>query len=334
MVVQQPGHPRPRLSVLVIGYRMAAQLANTLYTFSTAYQRGVAAADYEVVVVENTSADNYDESQLAELPGQFRFFRRDEPGVSPVPAINFGLSQCRGDTVGLLIDGARMVSPGVIRCALEAAELYPRALTVTPGYQLGDKPQHLSALEGYDEARERELLNSVRWREDGYELFRISSISGANPNGYLQPIMECNCLFAPASAFEAIGGADARFDMRGGGAINLHMYRKLGLLPDTRVVVLPGEGSFHQYHGGVTTSTAYDVEREREQHSRQLQTLWGQQFHSLRKEPVLLGAVAAQAQPWLEYSSKMAQKRFQRLTRQGIPFWQDDEPPTMAQDVS
>ena len=138
---------------------------------------------------------------------------------------------------------------------------------------------------------EKELLKSTNWKENGYELFSIADISGANPHGYLQPIMECNCMFAPAESFKKIAYADERFTLRGGGAINLHMFRSLGLLEGSTLIVLPGEGSFHQYHGGVTTSEYQGLEQEHASHSVQLQDIWQGDFHSLRREPILLGAV-------------------------------------------
>lgn len=317
---------KPLLSVIVIGYKMARQLHNTLYSLSSQYQRGVDEQDYEVIVVENASAQNFDESVLPSLGANFRFFRRDETAPTPVPAMNFAFEQCRGEIVGLLIDGARMVTPGVLQGVLMAHRLNPQALTVVPGYQFGDKPQNESALEGYCEEVEQKLLASVDWQTDGYELFTVSSISGANPNGYLQPIMECNCLFAPLENFRQIGFADERFNLRGGGAINLHMYRSLGLLPGSKLVVLPGEGSFHQYHGGVTTSGHADVADQREQHRAQLQAIWHNNFHSLRREPILLGAVPPQAQTYLQLSSAKAQLRFKRLKHMGLPAWEDDMP--------
>ncbi len=323
---------KPLLSVIVIGYKMARQLANTLYTLSNAYQRDVSEDDYEVVVVENASTDNFDESILPGLGTNFRFFRREETAATPVPAMNFAFEQCRGEMVGLIIDGARMVTPGIIHHVLMAQRMYADALTAIPGYQLGSKPQNESALEGYCEAVEEKLLDSINWRDDGYQLFGISSISGANPNGYLQPIMECNCLFAPMRSFREIGFADPRFTLRGGGAINLHMFRSLGLLPRSRLVVLPGEGSFHQFHGGVTTSGHAEVDREREQHRAQLQAIWNDNFHALRREPVLLGTVSPQALPYLQLSAKKAQLRFNRLKHLGLPAWEDDTGPGSIDD--
>lgn len=320
-----PASAHPLLSVIVIGYKMARQLGNTLYTLSTRYQRGVSENDYEVIVVENASNQNFDESALLSLGNNFHFFRRQESTVSPVPAMNFAFKKCRGEIVGLIVDGARMVTPGVLQYVLMAHRMSSQVLTAVPGYQLGHKPQNESALEGYCEEVEQSLLAGIDWQHDGYELFKIASISGANPNGYLQPIMECNCLFAPLQSFRQIGFADERFNLRGGGAINLHMFRRLGLLPDSKLVVLPGEGSFHQYHGGVTTSGHASVAAESAQHRAQLQDIWQHGFHSLRREPVLLGAVPPQAQPYLQLSSEKAQTRFKRLKQQGLPAWEDDD---------
>ena len=50
----------PKLSIIVIGYKMAKQLVNTLYTLSEDYQQNVSAKDYEVIVVENDSTDTLD----------------------------------------------------------------------------------------------------------------------------------------------------------------------------------------------------------------------------------------------------------------------------------
>ena len=42
----------PKVSVIVVAYRMARQLQNTLYTLSADFQQGVSQQDYEVIVME------------------------------------------------------------------------------------------------------------------------------------------------------------------------------------------------------------------------------------------------------------------------------------------
>lgn len=316
--------PAPKLSVIVIGYKMAAQLLNTVYTLSTRYQRDIGESDYEVIVVENSSSDNIDADAVEALGTNIRYFRREESSHTPVYAVNFAFQQCRGQLIGLMIDGARMLSPRALATALECWEQDARALITVPGYHLGEQEQYHHRDAEQAKAEERRLLESINWRDEGYQLFEISTFSGANRRGYLQPIMECNCVFAAATKFASIGYADERFQLRGGGSINLHMYRGLGTKADCNLYVLPGEGSFHQFHGGVTTSGYDDRQAEIERHRVQLHSLWPGGFHSLRRKPILFGEVASSAREFLDFSRKMELKREQRLQRQGLPLWPDE----------
>src|SRR6187431_1420470 len=96
----------PVLSIIVVVYDMPRQAMNTLLSLALPYQKNVAAEDYEVIVVENKSANNLDAAAVSALGSQFRYFLREEKGVSPASAVNFAFSQCRGKQVGLIIDGA------------------------------------------------------------------------------------------------------------------------------------------------------------------------------------------------------------------------------------
>jgi len=316
--------PDPFISVIVIGYRMSRQLENTLDTLRPGAQSGIGANDYEVFVMENASSENLSSRCVASLPENFHYCLRDEASATPVYAVNEAFSRCRAPLICLMIDGARMVSPGILSTALKAYRMNEKAVIAVPGYHLGTDEQHLVASSEELYAEEARLLDSVDWRGDGYELFRIATFSGANRRGYLQPIMECNCVFASAASFAAIGHANTDFQLPGGGSINLHMYRSLGMLPGSELVILPGEGSFHQYHGGVTTSSYSEREAEIEKHRVQLHSYWPGGFHSLRRNPTLLGRVAPQAQPFLEKSLAFSSKRLRRLAAQGKPFWPDD----------
>jgi hypothetical protein len=314
----------PRISVIVIAYRMPGQLENTLHSLSPSHQQGVGVEDYEVIVMENSSSDNLAPDKVAALPENFRYQLREESSATPVYAVNEAFALCRAPFICLMIDGARMVSPGIIRTALMAYAITPQAIVVVPGYHLGSDEQHM--VEGATDqlAYERELLGSTDWRADGYELFAISTFSGANRRGYLQPIMECNCLFASAGNYAAIGHANTDFQLPGGGSINLHMYRSLGMLPGTELFVTPGEGSFHQYHGGVTTSSYAEREAEIQKHRVQLHSYWPGGFHSLRRQSALLGQVPMQAQPFLVKSLEYSKKRIGRLRAMGKQVWPDD----------
>ena len=306
---------QPRLSVIVIVHAMSRQAMNTLRSLLPPYQEGVRAEDYEVVVLENRSGDMLDPAQIATLPGQVRHVVREEPGVSPAPAINEGLALARGRTVGLMIDGARLVSPGVLRLALMAARAEPGAVTAVPGYQIGARAHHLDG--GSDFERDRALMEGIGWPESGYRIFEIASMSEANRIGVFLPFIESNCIFAPAAMLAQIGGADERFDLPGGGALNLWLYHKLVNHPEAVFFVLPGEGSFHQAHGGVTTSAKPAREALIERIRLQLEEVIGGHFESPKVEPILLGRLPLHAHQFLDYSVQKFTKRARRLTKSG-----------------
>ncbi len=47
---------------------------------------------------------------------------------------------------------------------------------------------------------------------------------------------------------------DQLFDDRGGGLVNLALFARACKLPDSKLVVILGEESFHQIHGGTATN--------------------------------------------------------------------------------
>ncbi len=65
-------------------------------------------------------------------------------------------------------------------------------------------------------------------------------------DGWLAPISESNGLFMRRATWELFGGLDERFDSPGGGIINLDTFRRAAELSDAELVVLLGEGTFHQ----------------------------------------------------------------------------------------
>ena len=291
----------PKISVIVIVHDMPGQALTTLRSLAPSYQRRIDPRDYEVIVVENRSARVIDAGDVAALPPNFTYVLRDEPGTSPAAAINHGLSLAQGDCIGLMIDGARMLTPGVLTHVDMALRITKRAVVAIPGYQLGDAPHNQTKTQ--TEEIDRQMLASIRWPADGYRLFEIASMSLANRAGFFRPFMECNCLFAPADALRALGGADERFDLPGGGALNLYLYKKLVEYPRAKFFMLPGEGSFHQVHGGVTTTPNADEQRLHDQILAQLNAILGAPFTAPIMEPVHLGIFHHPIHPFLKFSA-------------------------------
>jgi hypothetical protein len=267
---------RPDVSVVVVVYNMARQAARTLHSLSAAYQRHIEPDDYEVIVVDNGSAPPFDPKLLDGLSGNFRLIRIDHASPSPAQAVNRGIAEARGDVVGVMIDGARMVTPGLLHFARHGASLYDRAVVASIGWFLGFDDQRLALESGHGKEREDALLNSIDWPADGYRLFEVGTLAGSSLNGWFLPIAESNALFLRRGLWERLEGYDERFDLPGGGLVNLDTFRRALELPKAELVVLLGEGSFHQCHGGIGTNSDIDLFPETFRR-------WAQQYETLRR---------------------------------------------------
>jgi hypothetical protein len=285
---------------------MPEQAKRTLYSLSPAYQRNVDPEDYEVVVVENASPHLLGASAAESSGPNVRHFLRDETASSPVFAVNFGAERARGRVLGLMVDGARLLSPGVVELALLAHRADTGALLSVPGYHIGSELQQRAVQAGHDEAAEARLLASIAWPEDGYRLFDIACFSGSCAGGFLVPYAESNCFCLAKDAFERLGGFDERFTSRGGGYVNLDLYVRATSLSDTTLFVTPGEGTFHQFHRGVTTGGVEQGEREKlmEDLHAEYMAIRGHAFTTPRREALLLGKVPANARRFVEQSVK------------------------------
>jgi glycosyltransferase involved in cell wall biosynthesis len=246
---------RIRLSIVVIAYNMSREIPRTIRSLSPPMQRDISPDEYEIIVVDNGSKDPIDEHACARWGGNLRFIRMHNPQASPTVAINRGLAEARGELAGVMIDGARMASPGLLSNALRAANLCRRPVIASLGFHLGPEVQMQSVLKGYDQQAEDKLLDSVEWSADGYRLFDISVFAGSSAQGWFQPISESNALFLPAALWKELGGFDERFVSPGGGLVNLDTYVRACELPGSQLIILLGEGTFHQVHGGVATNS-------------------------------------------------------------------------------
>jgi hypothetical protein len=269
---------RPELSVVVVVHDMAREAPRTLYTLSAKYQRNIAAEDYEVIVVDNGSSPPLDAKVVDGLAGQFRLLRLDPASPSPAAAINRGLAEARGKTIGVMVDGARMVTPGLLHFARHGVTLYPRAVVVTLGWYLGRDLQRWSMEAGYDRKREDAMLASIGWQQDGYRLFEISAFDESSVDGWFAQIQESNAFFMSRESWDRLGGFDERFDLAGGGYVNPDTLARALEAPDSELVVLLGEGTFHQVHGGIATNHSFRT-------LKQSLAKWDEQYRAIRQRP-------------------------------------------------
>jgi hypothetical protein len=271
----------PALTLVLVAYNMARELPRTLRSLSVSMQRGLAASDYEVIVLDNGSTQPFDEDACKVWAPDARFIYLTEASPSPVEAINIGLAEARGGLIGVWIDGARLASPGLLGAALEAARLHPRPVIGTVGLHLGPDIQARSIQQGYSQSEEDRLLASIDWTSDGYRLFEISSFAGSSGGGWFGPIAESNALFLTREHWRALGGYEARFQMPGGGLANHDVWRRACLDPDAQTMILLGEGTFHQLHGGVATNS-----------ERPMYPVFDEEYRRIRGEHYALPAVA------------------------------------------
>ena len=119
----------------------------------------------------------------------------------------------------------------------------------------------------------------------------------------------------PRRIWDAIGGYDIRFNLGGGGLINLDFYKRACEHAGVQHVVLPGEGSFHQFHGGITTGGQDPGARQAyiEASNQQYLELRGSEYQSPLTNPIYLGEIPTNVQRFVLYSAQKA------IELEGVP---------------
>ena len=295
-----PPAPTPAiaLSVVVVFYNMRREAERTLQSLSRSYQRGVEDLEYEVLVIDNGSDPDQrlDRDFVTTFGPEFRLLDiAADPHPSPTAALNTGIAAARGEALALMIDGAHVLTPGVLTFGMKALTTYAPAVVATQQWYVGPGQQGDAQHAGYDQGVEDGLFARIDWPVDGYRLFEIAHFIGERD--WFDGIVESNCLFVPRKLLEQLGGFDEGFSMPGGGYANLDLFERLALSPGVTAASILGEGTFHQFHGGTTTNVADEVERrERVVHYRE-------HFENLRGRPLLgvdrsvhyVGAMATKA---------------------------------------
>ena len=224
-------------------------------------------------------------------------------------AINEGARLARAEHLAVVIDGARMASPGLVKTALAAAGVHPRSFVATLGFHLGPKVQQVSVTEGYTREIEDSLLASIGWPKDGYRLFEVSALGGSYIYGVLKGPSETTFCVMKTALFHEINGYDERFVQLGGGLASFDFFRKALEAAGEGFVMLVGEGTFHQLHYGATTQ-AGGIGRRYEGdaslgdvYTREYEQIVGRPFAFATQVPLLFGRVTHPEVPRLFFGA-------------------------------
>jgi glycosyltransferase involved in cell wall biosynthesis len=294
----------PPVTIVVVAFDMARELPRTLRSLSPSFQRDIDLDDYEVIVVDNGSREPLAETMLADFEGRLRVERIAPAPPSPACAANLGLRLAEGELVGLLIDGARIASPGLLATARQAARIASRPIIATLAWHLGTHP-HMRAVDvGYDQQEEDRLLVEADWETNGYRLFDISTFAGSSLRGWFGPLGESSALFMPREMWDEVGGLDERFVSPGGGYLNHDLFRRACALDDSQLIVLLGEGTFHQIHGGISTSRRFG----RDAWNLEYQAIRGVPYTPPDKPAIFFGSVPPSTLRHLDYSVQQAMR--------------------------
>ena len=244
-----------KLSIILLAYDMQRELPRTLQSLSAGYQKSVDEGDFEIILIENESSRVLDGELLEAQYPNLRYFLNSNNPSSPAYAMNLGLQYAKGENVAFCIDGARLLSPSIVRGVIKASQLYDDFVVATHAYHLGSEPQNQSVPDGrYNKSIEDALLKRIGWPSDGYDLFDISVFALSSANGWFGAIAESNCIAMPRESAIRLEGYSESFVTLGGGYVNLDFYKRAQELPDHQLIYLLGEGTFHQVHGGVATN--------------------------------------------------------------------------------
>ena len=99
------------------------------------------------------------------------------------------------------------------------------------------------------------MLGSLDWKNNGYRLFEKSVFDESSGAHWFDPrISESNSLFMSRALWSEINGFSEEFQALGGGFVNLDTLTRATALQETQPILLIGEATFHQLHGGVATN--------------------------------------------------------------------------------
>lgn len=251
------------LSVIVVFDNVRPEAERALHSLSRAYQRGVEDVDYEVIVVDHHSAPDHrlGESFVNSFGQEFRYLDLGSDSTpSPSEALYRGAADAAGRNITFMMDGAHVLTPGVIHHGMAALEAYASSVVTTQPWYVGrpvNEPG--TGRHGPDQSGLDSLFETIQWPLDGYRLFDIGHFAGERD--WLDTLSESNCFFVPRSRLEQAGCFDDRFSSPGGRSNSPDLFERIASAPGNSLTTILGEGSFRQVCEDSEANPAEFVER-------------------------------------------------------------------------
>ena len=300
------------ISVIVNFFNNRREAVNTLHSLSPQYQAG--AVDYEVIAIDNGSSQPLEPALFAALGPRFRYRFFETRSKSPAAAINAAAREALGEELVVMIDGAHILTPGVLDGMHHAFNTFRSPFIATPPFHLGPKIQNQSVMEGYNQRVEDELLARSGWQGDGYRLFLASRSFADKGGGWFGWLPESGCFGMSKSAYLEMGGLAEAFQAPGGGLVNLDFFQRAVSNPALQYVMLLGEGTFHQFHGGVASNAPGTNHPYPVLHA-EYKRIRGKDFFPPLRRPYFIGYIRDEALPAATASAA-----------NGFRFWQENSP--------
>lgn len=261
-IIRPPAQAPIELTVIVNFYNMPVEADRTLTSLSRAFQRDVEEIAYEVLCVDNGSKPAMTQEQVARHGPEFRLVQPARQHPSPVFALNEAAGMAQGRYLAVMIDGAHLLSPGVIAEAIAALREEKHAMVAVRHWFIGGDQWWLSTI-GFQREQQQTLFARIDWPNCGYDIFKIASPIHDNPHDWFENMTESNCLILSKQDFEELGGFAEAFDIAGGGLANPDLFTRAAALTGMTVIGLIGEATFHQFHQGTTTNVT-GIEKDKE----------------------------------------------------------------------
>jgi hypothetical protein len=222
--------PQTRCSVISYLKTLSPQGRRALFTLGAEYQRGVAADEYEVIVLLDDQADPDDADAIRRMGPNYRLIRFAQEYAPPWEAINFAVGEARAPAVICCTDGERLLSPGVVRYSLAALNSCSHPLV----YAL-DLDAALPA--GGEQGP---------WQQNGYLLFGAVDAGSRTPRGFFSRVQESSCCARKKRHYLEWGGIDERFRLPCGGLAVADLFDRVEQDKRFSPILLLGEAAFRQ----------------------------------------------------------------------------------------